>query len=1199
MLLSVLLAMVAGRAHASHIYGADFFYTYVSGTTYTVTLVVYGDCGGTVFPSLPTSTPEVRVFNGTTLTQTVSLTAQAPTAGVEVTPVCPSQLSNTNCVNPAGTVPGVKRFTYSRNVTLGSTSANWKFQFTGTMGGGSSAGRSNSITNIVIGAGSTMMLEATLNNTSVTNSSPTYTTIPTPFFCINKAANYNPGSVDPDADNLSYALVTGLDAANTFVTYNTGYSATAPLAVAPSTFNFSNTTGQLSFTPNLTQRSLVVYRVSEFRNGVLVGTSMREMTYVVLSNCNNNAPGANIANPSGGTASGTNMLTACQENGNVSFNLNPTDMDANVINVAVTGLPTGATLNIANNNTTSPTSNFSWNVSGVVPGVYTFYVTYTDDGCPLSSKQTLAYTIIVNATPTIAYTQTSLAACGKKAIFTVTSGINGPWTVTMLQGATVLKTVPTTTATITDSLAAGTYTLRTTNNVGCMKDTTITILPVDATPTIAYTQVSPATCGRKAVFTVTSGIRAGVGGPWGVSILQGTTVLKTVNTSVATITDSLVPGTYTMSTTNSMGCVKDTTITIADPGLMRISAVVTKPRCNKYTDGTITILAGGSSAPYTFAMGTGAYGSNNSFTNLAPGSYVIHARDGYGCIIDSTIALVDSVKTGASMQLTDVLCFGQSTGSVTVTPNGGFGAPYSYIVNNGTASTNNILSGLVAGTYNIRVQDVSSCYFDTVVSLTQPTVLAMTRSVTNIQCNGGTGSISVSATGGKTPYSYSINNGAFSTASVFNSLAVGGYTVIVKDANGCTVQQAMSITEPAKIMITSYSAGMPNCYGATSGFVTVTGTGGTAPLTYAAYGPTSTGALTGLGAGTYRVRITDANSCQKDTMVEITEPARLAIDLSMKQPTCNALKNGLLQVFATGGTKPYTFALNSNNPTALSYFSSMGQGSYILHVQDSNGCKLDSTVTFVDSLRMTTEFIVQDVSCFARADGAVQVLPDGGIAPYLFSFNKGAFTDTSTFMGNTAKAYAVTIKDSIGCWLDTSVNINQPNPLELTAAVTPNNCYGADTVGKVEVIVEGGTEPYAYTWLNDTSATTNILSGLANGNYYVRVKDARGCNDSLAAEVAYGDCCTPFIPTAFTPNGDGRNDIYRVVFKGDMALERMSIYNRFGQEVYTTNDIYSGWDGTFGGEPADVGTYFFYIKGTCGNKGERKIEEKGDITLIR
>src|SRR6202012_3327084 len=103
-------------------------------------------------------------------------------------------------------------------------------------------------------------------------------------------------------------------------------------------------------------------------------------------------------------------------------------------------------------------------------------------------------------------------------------------------------------------------------------------------------------------------------------------------------------------------------------------------------------------------------------------------------------------------------------------------------------------------------------------------------------------------------------------------------------------------------------------------------------------------------------------------------------------------------------------------------------------------------------------------------------------------------------------------------------------------------------------------------------------------------------------QVTYDDCCSPFIPDAFTPNNDGNNDIFKILFKGDMKIIVFSVYNRFGQVVFNlanTADLNQGWDGKLYGTPAEMGTYYYFAKLICGNKGDHIIELKGDVTLIR
>lgn len=1115
LLLITVLLCFSSKVNATHLYGADFFYTYVSGTTYNVTLVVYGDCSGSAFPSLSTSSPEVKIYDSTSLTQSKNLTIQAPTSGVEVTPVCPSQLSNTNCVSSTGTIPGVKKFVYTGSVTLGHTSAKWKFQFTGNMGSTSAAGRSNSITNIVPPTGgSVMALEATLDNTSVTNSSPTYTTIPTPFFCINRAASYNPGTVDPNSDSLAYSLVAGLESAGGNVIYASGYSATAPLAVASGTFNFSTTTGQLSFTPNLVQRSLVVYRVSEYRNGVLVGTSMREMTFVVFATCSNNPPGGVISSVSGGTLKDSVTVNVCQSAGSVSFHINPTDADGDTINVAWSGIPSGATFTLDSNNTRAPRGSFSWNVSSVTPGAYTFFITYTDNGCPLSSKQTRAYTINVLPNPTIQFNLVSAATCTKKAVFTVTSSVAGPWRIKFLQGASIIDSV---------------------------------------------------------------------------------------NTSATSVTDSLAPGSYTMRTYNSNGCYKDTAVTLASPAPTVISLQKQSPTCNKFSNGSISVSASNSVTPYTYALGTGSYSSTANFLNLPAGGYTIHVKDGTGCVKDTTITLTDSLKVSSAFTITNVLCNGGNTGTITVTGSGGAGSPFSYAINSGSLGSANSFTSLAANTYLLHIEDKLGCYKDSLVSITQPIPISVSHTITDATCNGSsTGSIIEIASGGTSPYTYNINGGAFTPSGIFSALKAGTYTMVIKDQNGCTKTESLTISEPAAIKITSLPVVLPSCYGSADGSITVNASGGVMPYSYSLNSVSyNVSNISGLGAGTYAVRVIDLNGCTKDTTIYLSQPSKVILRYIAVNPICQTLSNGSISASGSGGTSPYKFSFDGGKYDSISLFKPLAAGIHTLSIQDSKGCTVDASVSLKDSLTIRADFTINNTSCFGIADGSFTVEPAGGVSPYKIAIGNGSYRDSIRYRGYSAGNYPIHIKDSIGCIGDTTIRVEQPDKLSLTPEISYNNCYGLDTVGKVKMNVTGGTPPYSYTWSNDTLAHNNIIAGLANGVYKVRVTDAHSCKDSLVSEVTYNDCCLPYIPNAFTPNGDGKNDDFRVLVKGDMKLITFIVYNRFGQCVFTTNEFGKGWDGNFNGSPQDLGTYFYYLKAICGNSGEHTVILKGDVTLIR
>jgi gliding motility-associated-like protein len=475
-LLLLPLCSAGSAALANHVSGADLFYEHLSGNTYRITLVVYGNCDPNQTTSGPFSTlinaqPEITIFVNGSHYRDITLALQGqPT---DVTPVCSSQKNNTACNNPNGTLPGIMRFIYSVNVTLGGFSTDWRFHFDGKLGpaGVADAGRYNGISNLVAAGTNVMALDAELNNSAGPNSSPQFTTIPTPFYCINVAQQYNLGAFDADGDSLSFALVPGLLGAGSnggvtgTVTYAAGYSAINPLSVAVGTFSFSSATGQMNFTPNNTQIALVVQRVSEYRNGVLVGTATREMNFVVLANCNTTPASSRIDTAKGqtaifgGEAAGPNDFILCYGIDSAYFRIIALNPAADTISyVSLAGLPAGVSAEVDTSVKTQPVITIIWDNKSATPGNYTFYVTYKDNGCPLTSTQTMAYTIHVVRPNEMASFVAAPTQCIHQALvdFRFSNGLL-PRTIVLSQGGNVVRTYRDSTGNVRDSLPAGTY----------------------------------------------------------------------------------------------------------------------------------------------------------------------------------------------------------------------------------------------------------------------------------------------------------------------------------------------------------------------------------------------------------------------------------------------------------------------------------------------------------------------------------------------------------------------------------------------------------------------------------------------------------------------------------------------------------------------------------------------------------------------
>ncbi len=465
--LILIISLALGNAEycsASHIFGADLQYTWLSGNDYKVRLTLYGDCGAidkSILGQLDTATPHILVYdNATRLKDTLKL--NPVTVRVNVSPVCPKEIGNTSC--SGGTLPGVYQYIYESNITLPNVSSNWRCVFDGALGGGYGAGRSLSITNIH--SPSVIQLEAKLDNTSGPNSSPLYTSIPTPFYCNNVMQQYNQGAIDPNGDSLVFNLVAGKDAnsAGGPVNYYYPFSPTYPLQTTSTGFTFSTVNGQMSFTPNALQRALVVNRVLEYKAGKLVGTSEREMTMVIRDNCDGETPTSSVTSLVGATLSSSNVINICKGEKLVSFDISIANPDGDTTIVKPTGVPPSATLVIYNDSTPFPHAHFSWATDTLHTGVYTFFLFIKNNHCPLFNTQTVAFTIKVSDYPTITATALSKTECIHPAAirYTLANGFM-PRTVSVVHDGVIIKTLLDSTGVdslgiIIDSLPAGDYT---------------------------------------------------------------------------------------------------------------------------------------------------------------------------------------------------------------------------------------------------------------------------------------------------------------------------------------------------------------------------------------------------------------------------------------------------------------------------------------------------------------------------------------------------------------------------------------------------------------------------------------------------------------------------------------------------------------------------------------------------------------------
>ncbi|MFN3755283.1 T9SS type A sorting domain-containing protein, partial [Flavobacterium sp.] len=471
--------------------------------------------------------------------------------------------------------------------------------------------------------------------------------------------------------------------------------------------------------------------------------------------------------------------------------------------------------------------------------------------------------------------------------------------------------------------------------------------------------------------------------------------------------------------------------------------------------------------------------------------YTAVITDANGCTSNVSVTITQPATALASTNTTtNVSCFAGNNGSVTVTATGGT-APYTILWSNGgtTFTANN----LAAGTYTAVITDANGCTSNVSVTITQPaTALASTNTTTNVSCFAGTtGSVTVTATGGTAPYTILWSNGG--TTFTANNLAAGTYTAVITDANGCTSNVSVTITQPVSLVASTTQTNV-SCFAGTNGSVTATVTGGTSPYTILWSNGSTTFTLNNLIAGTYTGVITSANGCTANVSATVTQPATLLSSTYVPtNATCCTGDNGTIVVTPIGGTAPYTI-LWSNGSTTLSIDALTG-GTYTYVLTDANGCITNGSVIILSVPVLASTYVVTPATC-AGNNAQVTVTATGGTLPYTILWSNGSTTFTNSNL--VTGTYTYTVTDANACQVFGTVTIVNIPALVATTTQTNVSCF-AGTNGSVTATVTGGTSPYTILWSNGSTSFT--LNNLLAGTYTGVITSTNGCTANVSSTI--------------------------------------------------------------------------------------------------
>lgn len=779
--------------------------------------------------------------------------------------------------------------------------------------------------------------------------------------------------------------------------------------------------------------------------------------------------GATIEEPQPLVASYTKSDISCNAAGDGS------------INVTVTGGNGGNTYNWTPAVTWTPGGSGGI-ASGLGAGTYSLTVT-DSKGCTDNFSVTITEPNVLGQTAAI--TDVDCKGDSTGSIDVSSYGGTLPYTFSW-------NTSPAQTSEDIDSLLAGTYTMTLTDVKGCTSVQNYTVNEPAAVVSLSVVSTTDVSCkyGSDGAINL-----ATAGGTPGYTYVWSNNVSGVLPFTTEDITN-IPAADYTITATDSKGCQASLTQTIDEPSAPLSSTPTTVDiLCFGDATGSIDPGIAGGTPGYTYSWSTGA--TTATLTNITAGTYTLDVLDSKGCTDTYTYTLNEpSAPLNVILTGTDVLCFGESTGSVSSTVTGGTGG-YSYLWN--TGATTSSISNIAAGNYDVVVTDDNGCTANDATVVNEPAApLSLSSVVTDVDCFGNnSGAVDMSVTGGTYPYAQQWSNGGTvimsDTTQDISSQYAGNYTVLVTDANGCQDTLTSVISQPSAPLEISGVTDDVNCYGLNDGSIDITVTGGTTTYNYNWSNGATTEDITSLVANTYSVDVTDANGCLESMTFVIDQPvAPLTVVTFVSDVKCNGSDDGSVESEVTGGTSPYTYAWS--NSETIADIDNLTAGVYTLTVTDAQGCTAFTGATVNEPAALVMTPVITDVSCYGYADGEVVLNITGGVQPYYFTWgnnNEIMLNNPSETLSNlVASNYLARVRDANGCMVEQVLTVNQPQPFIATHIVSDVLCYGGSD-GSIDLTVTGGTSPYVYLW-NDGQTVEDAVN-LPTGDYEVTITDAQGC----------------------------------------------------------------------------------------------------------
>jgi len=584
--------------------------------------------------------------------------------------------------------------------------------------------------------------------------------------------------------------------------------------------------------------------------------------------------------------------------------------------------------------------------------------------------------------------------------------------------------------------------------------------------------------------------------------------------------------------------------------------------CNKYSDAYAQIIAENGIGEFDYEWSNSQ--TSDEASGLSAGWYTVTVTDNIGCIKTDSI-LINEPDTLYSPigNLEDNICFNYKTGFIRIDPTGGNGG-YNYLWS--TGATTDSIGGLGGAWYNVTVTDYKGCVKDTSILITeQPNPLLNVKG-TNISCHGNNdGSAKAILSFAADSYLWSTGE----TTQIISGLTNTMYYVTVAYGE-CYISKGVQIEDPP-ILTTETNSNNISCAGDGDGYINLTVEGGTLDYwTDYIYSWSPGGATSqnpnNLSGGMYYVTVQDENGCTAIDSAVINEPPDFISNINPENVRCFGENNGTIELIVTGGNGTSSnFGYEWSNGSTNTILNNLAPDNYVVTITDSLSCIYKDSVEITEPDLLTTNINSSDISCFGYNNGYAVVNIFGGNGGNSIIWQPNNET-TDSIYNLAPDEYSVSVTDSKGCNTSNSVEIKEPEKINVNPNQTDISCYNSND-GIISLNPSGGIYPYTFIWNHNPLLSGAVANNLSAGNYLITVTDNNNCEEKTEIEITQPEkletdvyktdvTCFGFMDGSINLNVSGGTEAYQYQWSNNDAASSISMLDK-GNYTVTIEDAHN------------------------------------------